>query len=51
MGLKHLSALLLAGLCAFPAHAQEEDALQYVDQLIGSSNGGAFRNIRAWNMC
>ncbi|KAF4309949.1 putative Alpha-12-mannosidase [Botryosphaeria dothidea] len=40
MGLKHLSALLLAGLCAFPAHAQEEDALQYVDQLIGSSNGG-----------
>ncbi|KAH7056959.1 glycoside hydrolase family 92 protein [Macrophomina phaseolina] len=39
MGLKHLPALLLAGLCTSPVHAQF-DALQYVDQLIGSSNGG-----------
>ncbi|EOD50291.1 putative alpha- -mannosidase family protein [Neofusicoccum parvum UCRNP2] len=39
MGLKHISALLLAGLCASPVRAQF-DALQYVDQLIGSSNGG-----------
>lgn len=41
MGLKHFSALLLAGICASLVRAQL-DALEYVDQLIGTSNGGLF---------
>ncbi|KAL1644969.1 hypothetical protein SLS58_004040 [Diplodia intermedia] len=39
MGLQHVFALSLACLSAAPVRAQY-DALQYVDQLIGSSNGG-----------
>ncbi|OJD30357.1 alpha-mannosidase family protein [Diplodia corticola] len=39
MRLKHIFALSLAYLSTAPVRAQD-DALQYVDQLIGSSNGG-----------
>lgn len=41
MGLKSVVALSLACLSAIPVRA-ESDVLQYVNQLIGSSNGGWF---------